>query len=55
MRVDVFVLSHVIQYGMEMDGIGYHCTRVEFNERKEKDNHDERTTDETTDESCTRT
>ena len=50
------MLSRVIQYGMEMDVIGYHCARVELNEREEKDNYYERrTTDETTDESCTRT
>jgi hypothetical protein len=52
----VFVLSRVIQCVVEMDVIGYHCTRVELNKRKEKDNYYERrTTDETTDESCTRT
>ena len=55
-RVDVFVLSRVIQCVVEMDVIGYHCARVVFNERKEKDNYYERrTTDETTDECCTRT
>ncbi len=44
------MLSRVIQYGMEMDVIGYHCARVELNERKERDNHYERsTTNETTD------
>ena len=48
-RVDVFVLSRVFQYGMEMDVIGYHCARVVFNERGEKDIHYERRT---TDEMC---
>ena len=51
----MFVLSRVFQDVVEMDVRGNQCARVEFNERKEKDNHDERTTDETTDESCTRT